>query len=763
MSKIDSQLLVLQSLTLGTTEQDVREDFTKPLLELLGYRSGSEHSIEREVALQISYNKSGSKKTKIEIYPDYVLSVDKTRKWVLDAKKTTESVLSADNILQVHSYANHKEVSVRLYALCNGNEFALYRTIDTNYEPIFYLRREELVQRWEELHQTLSVEAFQEITNYQNKPKTLNSERDGDKNAQSVKVRSEKIVDKEPLTKIIIPRKQASKIHARTHPYFTRRAWNVVQEYIRHYSNPGDVVLDPYGGTGVTGIESLVLGRKAIYFDINPIAAFMTKAIALAPINLASLEQTFREIQNNCKNTIDRVYEDQNFQGPIDYWYPQNIKLPADADVEFLEDLFSKRQLFSLSLLLHEIENIQNTDIQDILKLVFSASLVKCNISFHNTGRDEKEGGGNSGFIQYYRYQVPKVLYPELNVWTVFESKYKAIYKSKLETNTTIGHRYQDIQIFQASATEMLKYIEPESVDYIYTDPPYGGKISYLDLSTIWNAWLKFPVSSETIQQEAIEGGSQKKSIEEYDDLLSESLEQMVKVLKPDRWLSIVFVSEKAAHWHTIYDTCVKLGLEYVNSVRQPSDRKTPRKIKYPLRHFCGEMVINFRKRSNPIIQVKSKLNRDVIDVIKQSVELTIINNQGAATTEEIHDQLITELFRSGYLQDVDKLLDFRELLNEYFDYDTDLNAWKIKVKTRLGSHIPVEKRIQFYLYSTFNKAKRLNQKLTIDDILPEVIPYLRNGKTPKNQDVLSELDEIAFSPDGIHFQLKTTSQLSLF
>ena len=105
----------------------------------------------------------------------------------------------------------------------------------------------------------------------------------------------------------------------------------------------------------------------------------------------------------------------------------------------------------------------------------------------------------------------------------------------------------------------------------------------------------------------------------------------------------------------------------------------------------------------------------------------------------------------------------FKIVLNEYFDYDTDLNAWKIKVKTRLGSHIPVEKRIQFYLYSTFNRAKRLNQKLTIDDILPEVIPYLRNGKTPKNQDVLSELDEIAFSPDGIHFQLKTTSQLSLF
>lgn len=389
--------------------------------------------------------------------------------------------------------------------------------------------------------------------------------------------------------------------------------------------------------------------------------------------------------------------------------------------------------------------------------------MVKCNISYHNTGRDESEGGENSGFIQYYRYFVPKQSYPELNVWSVFEAKYKSIAKAKLITNTTIGKRYQDLQVFQASATEMLKYIEPNSVDYIYTDPPYGAKISYLDLSTIWNAWLKLPLNTQAFAEEAIEGGSRKKSLKEYDQLLADSLQQMAQVLKPDRWMSIVFVSEKPAHWHTIYDTCTRLGLEYVNTVRQPSDRKTPRKIKNPLRHFCGEMVINFRKRSSPIVQVKSKLDRDVIDIIKQTVELTIINNSGAATTEEVNDGVITELLSSGYLQEVtEKVSDFGEILKEYFDYDTDLNVWKIKAKTKLGSHIPLDKRIQFYLKSAFNKAKRLNQQLTIDELVPEVMPFLRNGLTPRNQDILSELEKIAYSPDGIHWELNTGTQLSL-
>ena len=754
------QLEKLINLNLGSTEQDVREDFIKPILEILGYQGGTENNIERDFPLKVPYRKLGTKKINISIFPDYILSTSNIRKWVLDAKKSSESVLDEGHISQVYSYAIHKEINVPLCGLCNGNELAIYRTYDQNYEPIFYIRRSEIVERWEELYEICSVEAFQTRIKFE---AAKNINKPIDTSVSSTQLKSENLIDKEPLRKIIIPRKQASQVHARTHPYFTRRAWNVVQEYIRYYSNAGDVICDPFGGSGVTTIEALVLGRKGIYFDVNPIAAFMTKVLAVAPVDLNALENSFQSIAQKCQPQIHAAYSTESFDQSIEYWYPQNVQMPPDADVDFLDQLFSQRQLFCLSLLLHEIEKTVDPDVRDVLKLVFSATLVKCNISYHNTGRDEGEGGGNSGFIQYYRYFVPKELYPEVNVWTVFAAKYKSIYKAKQTTNATIGNRYQDLQIFTASATEMLNYIEPNSVDYIYTDPPYGAKISYIDLSTIWNAWLKFPVDKRTFAQEAIEGGSQKKTLADYDKLLAESIQQMAQVLKPDRWMSIVFVSEKPAHWHTIYETCTKLGLEYVSTVRQPSDRKTPRKIKNPLRHFCGEMVINFRKRSSPIVQVKTKLDIDALDIIKQTVELTIINNNGVATTEEVNDAVITELLSSGYLQEVtEKISDFGEILKEYFDYDSDVNVWKIKAKTKLGSHIPLEKRIQFYLTSAFNKAKRLGQRLTIDELVPEVMPYLRNGTTPRNQDILSELEKIACSPDGLHWELNTGEQLTL-
>ena len=75
-----------------------------------------------------------------------------------------------------------------------------------------------------------------------------------------------------PISKTISPKRQAARRHYGVHPYFTRRAWNVVQEYIKNFTTSGEIVLDPFGGSGITPIEALVLGRKAIQVDICPLA-----------------------------------------------------------------------------------------------------------------------------------------------------------------------------------------------------------------------------------------------------------------------------------------------------------------------------------------------------------------------------------------------------------------------------------------------------------------------------------------------------------
>ena len=316
----------------------------------------------------------------------------------------------------------------------------------------------------------------------------------------------------EPISQPIAPRKQQAKRHWGSHSYFTKRAWNVVQAYIERFSEPGDIVLDPFGGSGVTAVEALVLRRKAIHVDIAPLANFLTWGVAVAPIDLDEFREAFGLLRDQCEAEIRSLYKRSDREIDkldVPYWFPRWVDLPPNSDVPSVEEVFHRRSLIALSILLHHINKIEDPTIRDLYRLVFSATLTKTNLTFSSTtGRLESRG--DSGIFRVYRYWVPKKTI-ELNVWDQFELRYKGWLAAKRETNAVIGDYFKmgdTIRIEKASATNLRELVEDESVDYIYTDPPYGAHIAYLDLLTMWHAWLGLNVSDEDRELEVIEGGS---------------------------------------------------------------------------------------------------------------------------------------------------------------------------------------------------------------------------------------------------------------
>lgn len=91
------------------------------------------------------------------------------------------------------------------------------------------------------------------------------------------------------------------------HRYFARRPWSVFNELIRHYSNPGNIILDPFCGGGVTVVEGLKLRRKVIGVDLNPMATFITR-MEVIDVNLNELKKAFSEIEKVVKNEIQELY-----------------------------------------------------------------------------------------------------------------------------------------------------------------------------------------------------------------------------------------------------------------------------------------------------------------------------------------------------------------------------------------------------------------------------------------------------------------------
>jgi len=91
------------------------------------------------------------------------------------------------------------------------------------------------------------------------------------------------------------------------HRYFARRPYTVFNELIRHYSNPGSIILDPMCGGGVTIIEGLKLRRKVIGVDLNPMAIFITRMEAI-DADLGEFKQAFWQVNDKIKDDISSLY-----------------------------------------------------------------------------------------------------------------------------------------------------------------------------------------------------------------------------------------------------------------------------------------------------------------------------------------------------------------------------------------------------------------------------------------------------------------------
>ena len=100
------------------------------------------------------------------------------------------------------------------------------------------------------------------------------------------------------------------------------------------------------------------------------------------------------------------------------------------------------------------------------------------------------------------------------------------------------------------------------SVDYIFTDPPFGANIMYSELNFIWEAWLKVFTNND---KEAIENKIQEKSIIDYQNLMQECFIELYRILKPNKWMTVEFSNTSAAVWNGIQIALQKAGFLIAN------------------------------------------------------------------------------------------------------------------------------------------------------------------------------------------------------
>src|SRR5690606_26289911 len=145
----------------------------------------------------------------------------------------------------------------------------------------------------------------------------------------------------------------------------------------------------------------------------------------------------------------------------------------------------------------------------------------------------------------------------EGSVFENFRRRYKSIQSMIVGKNAI---RERNYLLETASAGNNLS--NHPFVDYIFTDPLFGGNLMYSALNFLWESWLKVFTNN---QPEAVENKAQGKTLDDYRQLMTACFKEAYRVLKPGRWMTVEFSNTKASVWNAIQTALQEAGFIVAN------------------------------------------------------------------------------------------------------------------------------------------------------------------------------------------------------
>lgn len=515
------------------------------------------------------------------------------------------------------------------------------------------------------------------------------------------------------------------------HNYMARKPYNIVSAVIDKFSPENGVVYDPMFGSGTTIIEASKLGRNVIGTDINPVAYKLCHT-SLKKWDLSRVELQVHDFVMKIKEKCDEIYT-FNFDGekrvierchfdlvlgeyvPTKYWFKKiegnkisgrkmveveeafienynkygkvkinnidNKKLIANSRIAIkgnakVFDYFCYRNLVALDRIMGELQSRKNLYAYAVLELIVSSAINLIKMS------DKKA----SSQIPYW---LPQKDATSRNAVYVIEKKAKSVLeglkyldkerKTLLDEDCSNEQKkilIKNIPAQVISSNELKK----ESVDLVFTDPPYTDQVPYLEYSQLWNDIMSenddVRYDDEMVVSDAV---SREKNIENYNCIFEQIIERCAASLKQDAYFVMFFHSFDLKSWNRIVLTMKKNSLEYVGQVPIASPRKSFKTVMSPKCTLDGNYILIFKKD----IFLHKDNAEFTLDAAEEEVRETarsIIGKYTFVTTQDLYDKgLLKDAIEKGYLQELaKKYVSFADIIRG--DFICENGYWREKV-----------------------------------------------------------------------------------
>lgn len=231
------------------------------------------------------------------------------------------------------------------------------------------------------------------------------------------------------------------------------------------------------------------------------------------------------------------------------YEWPEGEKTgePKNAGLFSVHTLYTRRNLIALAYIKDIVEKSNDPYLGFLLSsmLIRSTKMSRVHIKKFFFGGGGWNGGNLAGTL--YIPSTPV----ETSVFDQLREKIASMPRAM-----TSGIKGGNAIVTTQSATCMAQ-MPDNTIDYIFTDPPFGSNINYSELNFIWEAWLKVLTNNAS---EAIMSATQKKKLSEYQGLMEQAFKEYYRLLKPNHWMTVEFHNSKNAVWNAIQESLARAG-----------------------------------------------------------------------------------------------------------------------------------------------------------------------------------------------------------